>query len=67
MDVISSQFDPNLDQQLYRRSKALGGGYGDAREKIKIDNELEGNSPYPEVRAAVPPTDDPTIPTVLHP
>jgi len=38
----------------------LGAGQGAVAEKIGIDMELNENSPYPEVRAAVPNKDDPT-------
>jgi len=37
---------------------------GDVNEKLGVDQELAENSPYPEVRAAVPNTDDPTVPCV---
>jgi hypothetical protein len=37
---------------------------GDVREKLGVDQELAENSPYPEVRAAVPNTDDPSVPCV---
>jgi len=61
------QWDPNLDQRLYRRTKSLAAGQGDLIEKMGVDQELMENSPYPEVRAAVPPTDDPEIPCVTSP
>jgi hypothetical protein len=37
---------------------------GDVSEKIAIDQELAEDSPYPEVRAAVSNTDDPSMPCV---
>lgn len=55
-----------MDQDLYRKTKNLAAGNGDADEKIDIDMKLAEDSPYPEVRAAVPNTDDPSIPCV-HP
>jgi OPT oligopeptide transporter protein len=53
-----------LDQNLYRKTRYLAAGEGDSNEKIGIDMELADDSPYPEVRAAVPNTDDPTVPCV---
>jgi hypothetical protein len=55
-----------LDQNLYRKTRYLAAGEGDVNEKIGIDMELADDSPYPEVRAAVPNTDDPTVPCVNH-
>ena len=39
---------------------------GDVNEKLGVDQELAENSPYPEVRAAVPNTDDPSMPCVRN-
>jgi hypothetical protein len=64
--IFLPQLDPNLDQKLYRRTRDLAAGEGDINEKIGIDMELSEDSPYPEVRAAVPNTDDPSIPCVSH-
>ena len=46
------------------KTRDLAAGEGDVNEKIGIDMELSEDSPYPEVRAAVPNTDDPSIPCV---
>lgn len=45
----------------------LAAGEGAADEKIVVDQELAEDSPYPEVRAAVAPTDDPDMPCVCLP
>ena len=55
------QFDPNLDQRLYNRSRLFATGEVDVIEELELEMELAEDSPYPEVRSAVPNTDDPTM------
>jgi hypothetical protein len=54
-------WDPNMDQEkLHQLQNAVHEHDVDA--ELTIERELEENSPYPEVVAAVPNTDDPSIP-----
>ncbi|KAK0535635.1 hypothetical protein OC835_002310 [Tilletia horrida] len=53
--------DPNLDPELIHAAQAAV-AKGDIQAELQLENALLEDSIYPEVRAAVPNVDDPTMP-----
>ncbi|BFZ59744.1 hypothetical protein YB2330_000761 [Saitoella coloradoensis] len=64
--VAEHTYDPNLPRKIYEDAKGLTVKDVDVGEVIAFDSEMLEDSPYPEVRAAVAPTDqeDLTVNTI---
>lgn len=58
---MARRWDPNLESDK-RDAIESAVKRGDEEAEINLEQELEDNSPYPEVASAVPNTDDDTLP-----